>query len=368
MTSRMYNLMNDDILKNIAEEVGLLCNQKKYKEAYVKCELAYIQFSDYIEWYHDNNWYKGGTWNGKQKEGIIYKSTFPFVELEGDNTKEPENTFEGIKIRKRSIKKPQLQQKQQENEVDVSVKMPLLLMDWFSVASYHTGNMHRSYYISYKLLQTEFCDNPIQLNRVKNNTAHCIPKIKNRLQFYPEDIIAEFDKILFEGRISVYIEFSDQINLVINSLLNAVKDITFLKLPFIIITEQSKVEVEDFNYKFVKFVHLDDLRYSYPHLFIQKNTSFFCRRNYIKTPMNILIENGNIDVIMFNQIEQQNKDDDKEFLIKDVIQEYRITRNNKKFLLKKELPKFKTTGLYKRSFETIVNSASLISNHYTICY
>jgi hypothetical protein len=359
--------MNEEILKSVTEEMGLLCKQGKYNEAYTKCELVYIQFSDYVEWYSDNHWHKGGTWKGKQKGEHIYKKSISFVEVEKHVVQEILPAFEGVRIRKRiagkkkdeKSKTEKEEQKKEEEEIDVSVKMPLLLMDWFAVSAYHVGNHHRSFYICYKLIQTEFCEKAFELNRVKNNASHCIPKIKDRLQFYPEDIIAEFDKINFEGRIPIYIEYSPKVNLVINSIINAMKDLYILKLPFIIITDQQQVEVTDFEYKFVSFIHIDDLKYEYPHLFIQKDTSFFCRRNYIKTPMNILIENSSIDVVLFNQAENQKS------LFDDTISEYRKTLKNKKFLLKKEMPNFKTTGLYKRSFETIRSSATFISNHYT---
>jgi len=350
--------MNNAILEDITKEVGELCQKGKYQEAYIKCELVYIQFSNYIEWCDDNKWYKNGVWKGKQRGTVISKNSISFLEIERNDTEEEPAEINGVRIRKRKEKKNVFP------EIDVTIRIPLLLMDWFSVAAFHTGNPCRSFYISHKLIQTNFCNNSFELNRVKNNLSYCMDAIKDRLLFYPDDIISDFEKLKFENRIKIYIQYSKDLNLTLNSILNGIKDLKMLELPFIVLTKSYKVDNFDQYSNFIKFVHIDDLEYEYPHLYIQKNTSFFCRRNYIKMPLDILIENAKMESVLFNQISSGISPKD---LREDQITEYKTTLKGRKFLIKEQIYQTKGSGVYRRKFipaETTV-SATFISNHYT---
>lgn len=343
--------MSAEVLNEISQEVCDLCLKNKYSEAYAKAELAYIEFSSYNEWFCDNFWYKNGY--------IIRKQTVESL------PEEQKINIEGVVVRKRKTKRP--------NQIPIAeqkIFFPLVLIDRFAISSFYVGNYHRSYYLCYKLLKTNFCDNIENLNNVKNNLSYCIDKIKERLNFFPEDIIHDYifsnRKDLEEQKINVYIEESPKIHLCINSLINAFKDLSRIKFPIFILTEKEEIEGEKIenvqfsnDYNFVRFISSHQTK-EYPHVFIRKNTSFFCRRNYINTPLNVFHENENLGCFLFNQFDGLSSD-----LRKSTIKKYHITKKQKKYLILEKKLEELPSGIYFQESHQNLKKACFVSNHYT---
>lgn len=292
----MKNLYPEGYEKMLNE----LNNQGKYTEVYRKCELILIEWADGKEWFCDNYWYKTEEETGVQE----LTGTDELLDSISNKSKEdkPLRPWE-----KRDKKKPSLE-----------------LMDIFSVASYWTNNFARSFYISYKLLNSRYTDNPKIFDRFMRNIIYSIKKdkVKNKMLFYPVDVVMMLnnkDRKKY-GLVTLTMTTCKRMKLfrkTMDSFLNSCKDIYLIDRFLIIDDNSSETDRERMRelYPFIELVCKDPKDKGHPismnmirnmvetpyTLHLEDDHQFFCHRNYIRPALRIMKEKSNIKQVLFNQ-------------------------------------------------------------------
>ena len=273
--------------ENTEAEIDQLNQKGQYPVAYHKCELILIEWADGIEWFNDNKWYKDDV------DKLESEDTLIDMNLKG----------KGKLIEDK--KKPSLR-----------------LMDLFSVAAYYTNNFYRAFHIQYKLLNSSYTNELSNMDRLKSNIHFSIDKIKDRLDFFPQDIILKLNNPERKKRKLVTLTMTtckrfDLFERTFNSFLNACKDIELID-RFLIIDDNSSEEDRhkmEHMYPFVEMVKKNEDNKGHPIsmnmikdmvetpycLHLEDDHEFFCHRNYIKPSMRIMLENDDIRQVLFNE-------------------------------------------------------------------
>lgn len=305
---------------NLEEELNDLQTKGIHPAVYHKCELILIDWSNGIEWYDDNGWYK------EDKEDDV-EDAMSLLDLSKIDKGKSEM------VEKNKKKKPSLR-----------------LMDLFSVSAFYTKNFKRAFYLQYRVLNSKFTDDENNMTRIKYNIQFSIDEIKSSLDFYPEDIIEQLcDKNRKKrGLVTLTMTTCKRFDLferTFNSFINACKDIELID-KFLIIDDNSSAE--DRNkmksmYPFIELVEKSIDKKGHPismnmikdmvktkycfHL--EDDHEFFCHRNYLRPAMRIMLENDDIRQVLCNENYGEIASD----IARIKGGELRRTRNGKKFIL-----------------------------------
>jgi len=277
--------------ENTEAEIDQLNQKGQYPVAYHKCELILIEWADGIEWFNDNKWYKDDV-----------------------DKLESEDTLIDMNLKGKDKGKGKL--------IEDKKKPSLRLMDLFSVAAYYTNNFYRAFHIQYKLLNSSYTNELSNMDRLKSNIHFSIDKIKDRLDFFPQDIILKLNNPERKKRKLVTLTMTtckrfDLFERTFNSFLNACKDIELID-RFLIIDDNSSEEDRhkmEHMYPFVEMVKKNEDNKGHPIsmnmikdmvetpycLHLEDDHEFFCHRNYIKPSMRIMLENDDIRQVLFNE-------------------------------------------------------------------
>lgn len=250
----------------VVSEVDKLNQQGKYAESYQLCEMVLIDWGNLIEWFDDNKWY-----------------------LDENQGKPRCPSFR--------------------------------LMDLFAIAAYYTGNYKRAFYISYKLHKSSFMNNPQDFGRLRRNMVFSIEKVKEMLDFYPQDIIERLvNRKSSSDMVTLTMTTCKRLDLfkrTVNSFLNSCRDIDLIDRFIIIDDNSSKEDIDKIKelYPFFELIckspeekghpismnKIRDMVTSEYCLHLEDDHQFFCNRNYIKPSIRIMEEDQNIKQVLFNE-------------------------------------------------------------------